>query len=207
MGCSPPWGSGERELGIGIAFRKKALESVGGFNDDLQVFEYLDLSLRFKGKGIKTPEMTVLHLEPDSRFTLGGYLRRKGEYGFWHHSLFYLYPRRLSIFAFPAKLFFLAAMVSAALLLHSYLPLVALLAVYVCWTISHYRMLKKGNIVSYTLSNFNRSYVKLCALAIAIFVLSSGELAGDIGKLWGMVRSPTRARGFGSASSASAKKV
>jgi hypothetical protein len=206
MGCALPWSFGERELGIGIAFRKKALESVGGFNDDLQVFEYLDLSLRLKGiKEIKTPEMTVLHLEPASRFTLGGYLRRKVEYGFWHHSLFYLYPKRLSIYAFPAKLFFLASMASAALLIRSYVPLGALLAVYVCWTITHYQLLKKGNIVSYTLSNFNRSYVKLFALAIAIFVLSSGELAGDIGKLWGMVRSPTRARGVGSASSASAK--
>jgi hypothetical protein len=180
-------------LGIGIAFRKKALQEVGGFNNDLQVFEWLELSLRSNGfKGVKTPEMTVLHLEPENRFNLGGYLRRKIEYGFWYHSLYYLHPKKLSVFAFPVKLLFLVGMITGAILFHSYLFLVALSGVYLYWIFTHYQLLRKNNVVKYAMSNFARAHEKFVALVLAMFVLSAGEIAGDVGKLWGMARSPVK---------------
>jgi len=180
-------------LGIGIAFRKKALQEAGGFNNNLQVFEWLELSLRMKAiKGVKTPEMTVLHLEPESRFNLGGYLRRKAEYGFWYHSLYYLHPKKLSIFAFPVKLLFLLAMIGGAVLFHSYLFIVALLGVYLYWVIAHYQLLRKDNVVKYAMSNFTRAHEKFFAFVFSMFVLSAGEIAGDVGKLWGVLRSPVK---------------
>lgn len=180
-------------MGIGIAFRKKALQEAGGFNNDLQVFEWLELSLRMKGiKGVKTPEMTVLHLEPESRFSLGGYLRRKAEYGFWYHSLYYLHPKKLSIFAFPVKLLFLVAMVAGAVLFHNYLFLVALLGVYLYWVVAHYHLTRKDNVVTFAMSNFARTHEKVLAFVLAMFALSAGEIAGDVGKLWGVMKSPVK---------------
>jgi len=193
VGSAPKGCLGEGKLGIGIAFRKKALQAAGGFNDDLQVFEWLELSLRSKGiKGVKTPEMTVLHLEPESRFNFGGYIRRKVEYGFWYHYLYYLHPKQLSVFAFPVKLLFLAAMISGAILFHSYLFVVALLGVYLYWMVAHYHLLEKDNVVKYAMSNFTRAQEKFLAFILAMLVLSAGEIAGDVGKLWGVVRSPLR---------------
>jgi hypothetical protein len=184
---------GPRKLGIGIAFRKKVLQDVGGFKDEIQVFEYLELYQRLKGiKGIKTSEMTVLHLEPENRFELGGYLRRRVEYGSWYNYLFRLYPRKLSIFAFPVKLFFLSAMLAGAAVSHSYLPILALLCVYLFWLVDHFQLLHRDNVVKYAMSNFARAHQKLFAFAAAIFVINAGEIAGEVGKLWGMLRSPIR---------------
>jgi hypothetical protein len=184
---------GEGKLGIGIAFRKKALQDAGGFNENLQVFEWLELSLRMKGvRGVKTPEMTVLHLEPESRFGLGGYLRRNIEYGFWYHSLYYLHPKKLSIFAFPVKLLFFIGMLAGAILFHSYFFVAALVGVYFFWMIAHYRLLEKDNVVKNVTRNFRRVHQKVIAFALAIFVLSAGELAGDVGKLLGVVRNPMK---------------
>jgi hypothetical protein len=178
-------------LGIGVAFRKRALQSVGGFNPGLQVFEYLDLSLRSGGfKWVKTSEMTVLHLEPESRFTLTGYLKRKMEYGFWYHSLFYLYPKRLTIFAFPVKLAFLIAMAACSLIFFSYIPLLALLGVYVLWMGVHFRAFSKAGMVAYAASRFDGDTRRSLALVASVVVLTLGELAGDMGKLWGVLRSP-----------------
>jgi hypothetical protein len=178
-------------LGIGIAFRKRALQSIGGFNPGLQVFEYLDLSLRSAGlKGVKTPDMTVLHLEPERRFTLGGYLRRKVEYGFWYHSLFYLHPKRLTVFAFPIKLGFLIAMAGCSFIFLSYIPLLALLGAYVFWMGYHFRVFSRTGMVAYAASLFDGNARRSLALVAAVVVLTLGELAGDLGKLWGVLKGP-----------------
>jgi hypothetical protein len=182
-------------LGIGIAFRKKSLQEVGGFNPDLQVFEYLELGLRTEGrrsKEVKTPELTVLHLEPESRFTLLGYLSRRREYGFWYHALFYLYPSRLSIYAFPVKLFLLLAMLSLAAVFQDSLFLFVLLAIYVVWMVLHFRLLNGENIVSFAISNYKHWYKKALVFVLALVILSLGEIAADLGKLQGMINSPTR---------------
>jgi hypothetical protein len=183
-------------LGIGIAFRKSILKAAGGFNEQLQVFEWLELSLRLGGyTSVKIPELTVLHLEPKSRFTLTGFLRRRIEYGFWYHSLYYLNPKRLSFYAFPVKLTIFLALLVAAVIFRSYVFLFGIAFIYLIWTIVHYRLLKPDNVAAYAASNFDSSYEKGYAFMVAILVLTLGELAGDIGKLWGMLRSPTRQQG------------
>jgi hypothetical protein len=51
---------------------------------------------------------------------------------------------------------------------------------------------ERDNAVNYAMSNFTPAHEKLLAFVVAIFVLSLGEIAGDLGKLWGMLRSPAR---------------
>jgi len=75
---------------------------------------------------------------------------------------------------------------------HSYFFLVALSGVYLYWTFTHYHLLRKNNVVKYAMSNFPRAHEKFVALVLAMFVLSAGEIAGDVGKLWGMARSPVK---------------
>jgi hypothetical protein len=186
---------GEEELGIGIAFRKKALESTGGFNPQLQVFEYLELGLRSKGfKGIKTQEFTVLHLEPEERFSLTGFLKRRVEYGFWYNSLYYLHPSRLSIYAFPVKLLGFVILLSLSLLTWSFWPLLLLVTVWFAWMIVHFQLLHPENPVAFAAGKFRPSYKWASAYILAVSILSLGELAGDIGKLQGMFGSPTKKR-------------
>ena len=183
------------KLGIGIAFRKEALKAAGGFNQDLQVFEYLDLEFRTNGfKGVKNPGLTVLHLEPEKRFSLSGYLRRKAEYGFWVHSLYYLYPSRVSIVAFPLKLALLIGLLSIAAVFRSYWPIVALIVIYAVWISVRYKLFDSDNQIRFAASNFSHWYTKLSVYLVAISIIGLGDLASDIGKLHGLVSSPTRGR-------------
>ena len=166
---------------------------MGGFNQSLQVFEYTELSLRLRGfKGLQGPELTVLHLESDSRFTLRGYLQRRFQSGFWYHVLFYFYPRIVSVYGFPLKLFFMIGMSVSIVFFGSYLLLLVLIISYLLWTIRHNRLLRKTNAVSFTISNFPHIRTKFYVLALALLVLAAGELATEAGKLWCLLRSPTR---------------
>lgn len=181
-------------MGIGIAFRKKALQSAGGFNDKLQVFEYLELSLRSKFNSVKTPELTVLHLEPEQRFSLIGFLRRRMEYGFWYGSLYCLYPKKLTFYAFPVKLVGLVVILGSAFVLSSPLVLLSLPIIYVAWLAVHYQLLSKDNPVKYAASKFPKRYAGVFAYLLSLGILTLGELAGDFGKLHGITSSPIRER-------------
>ena len=180
-------------MGIGTAFRKDVLKSAGGFNPDLQVFEYLELGLRAKGfKAVKTPELTVLHLEPESRFSFSGFLRRRAEYGFWYHSLYYLHPKKLSFYAFPIKLLGLAAFAIATLVFRDAFFLIPLVLIYIAWLVVHYQLLRKDNPVKYAASKFEHRRTKVLVYFLSVAILTLGEIAGDLGKVRGIVGSPTR---------------
>lgn len=186
-------------MGIGIAFRKSILRAAGGFNEKLQVFEWLEMSLRIGRAGhfttVKIPELTVLHLEPPNRFTLGGFLRRRVEYGFWYHSLYYLHPKRLSFYAFPVKLTLLLAVLAMEVVIRNPVFLLAGAILYLAWTVRHYHLLEGDNVAAFAASNFSRLHEKVYAYFTAVAVLSLGELAGEVGKLWSVFKSPTKEKG------------
>jgi len=175
-----------------IAFRKRDIELAGGFNEKLQSEEYTELSLRLKGSTIKTPELTVLHLEPEDRFTLKGHLLRRFDAGYWYQALHYLYPKRAG-YALPFKLLFALGIIALALVFHGYFVLAVLVLAYLIWVLWRHQLLRKGNIVEFTVGNFVHPYEKGLALIVSFLVLAMGELAGEAGKLWGVLRSPTRA--------------
>ena len=178
---------------MAIAFKKAALASAGGFNEHLEIYEFTELSIRFKGhKYVKTPDLTFLHLEPKDRFTLRGFLRRRMQWGFWHHVLFYLYPRRLSVFAFPVKILLLAAAAIFSLLLQSYIPMALAVSAYLIWMPFHMRLWNKENPTAFAVSRFSSVHEKLAAFVIAYCVSVLADLASEIGKIWAIARSPIR---------------
>ncbi len=105
-----------------LLVRRRAFMDVGGFREELQVAEDVDLSWRLRDRGgtiAYTPRGRVLH---EHRNRLGPFLRRRFEYATSEGHLQVLHPERRKMMVLPPTLAVSGLLAAVACLAASWLP-------------------------------------------------------------------------------------
>ncbi len=105
-----------------LLVRRRAFMDVGGFREELQVAEDVDLSWRLRDRGgaiAYTPRGSVLH---EHRNRLGAFLRRRSEYGTSEGILQVLHPERRKRMVLPPALAAAGVLAAVACLAASWVP-------------------------------------------------------------------------------------
>lgn len=172
------------------------------FNEAFQIYEYTERELRTRRKGRRTkekrraksvnaPELMVVHLENSKRFTLRGLMKRRFDYGYWDHMIFYTYPKEVGLAGFPVKL---ALFLGLGIMSIFYgLGPIPLTLAYIIWIV--YRLKPhRRSATSYCLQKFKTLWEKVSALTIIILLFSLEVLAKELGRTYGLLDSIRRIR-------------
>ncbi len=107
-----------------LLVRRLAFLEVGGFREELQVAEDVDLSWRLRDRGHMIAYVPRGHVLHEHRNRLGPFLRRRFEYGTSEGVLHVLHPERRKRMVLPPALVVAGLLAAATCLLASWVPAV-----------------------------------------------------------------------------------
>ncbi len=105
-----------------LLVRRLAFVEVGGFREELQVAEDVDLSWRLRDRGHMIAYVPRGHVQHEHRNRLRPFLRRRFEYGTSEGVLHVLHPERRKRIVLPPALVVAGLLAAATCLLASWLP-------------------------------------------------------------------------------------
>jgi len=166
-------------------YRRSAVQSVGNFDNNLRWLEFPDMDWKLKKTGYKIivdERCFVFHLKSPQRFTLKHLIRKRIQYGYWYHMLFYTHPNKVNLGGWPIKLVFLILVLFLIPFpLQLYLILV-ISSIYL--TIRVYR--RKECFVA-CLKCMNSFTGKLKAVAVILLIEVLDVASSEIGKVNGIL--------------------
>lgn len=168
-------------------YRRNAVLRVGGFDEELQVMEHVDVIWKLEKAGytVKRRDIRLGHHHPIDRFTLRNVFKHAFIYGYCWHKLYHKHPDKTGLSAMPVKLSVFAIFVFVSYFYPCVLwALATLLSLWFAFKLYRVRIhIKK------CIARMERNLEKLGALIILLFVMTLAEIARELGKLYAILKS------------------